>query len=301
MAYIGKTPTVGNFQKCDAISVVNGQAAYTLQVGGSNVSPESPNHVLVSLNGILQAPTDSYTISGSTLTFASNLATGDVIDFVMLLGNVLDLGTPSDDTVTAAKIVDDAISEEHLDVTAITGHTAETSAADADTILIHDDSASALRKMTRSNFLSGVGGTNTPLVAVRASTDQTISDLTNTKVQLDTEMIDTDNTFDSSSNYRWSPAVAGKYYISGTTSINIASAGKYIQALIYKNGSLASYSQDVGEGTNATYTVTVDLIDDNDGNDYYELYIRHNYGSNRSLNHSATGLYTRFFGFKLLT
>ena len=110
MAYIGKTPTVGNFQKCDAISVVNGQAAYTLQVGGSNVSPESPNHVLVSLNGILQAPTDSYTISGSTLTFASNLATGDVIDFVMLLGNVLDLGTPSDNTVTGAKLNNDVIS-----------------------------------------------------------------------------------------------------------------------------------------------------------------------------------------------
>jgi hypothetical protein len=110
MAYIGKTPTVGNFQKCDAISVVNGQAAYTLQVGGSNVSPETPNHVLVSLNGVLQAPTDSYTISGSTLTFASNLATGDVIDFVMLLGNVLDLGTPSDNTVTGAKLNNDVIS-----------------------------------------------------------------------------------------------------------------------------------------------------------------------------------------------
>ena len=114
MAYIGKTPTVGNFQKCDAISVVNGQAAYTLQVGGTNVSPESPNHVLVSLNGILQAPTDSYTISGSTLTFASNLATGDVIDFIMLLGNVLDLGTPSDNTVSTAKIVDGAITSGKL-------------------------------------------------------------------------------------------------------------------------------------------------------------------------------------------
>ena len=59
--YIGKQPTVGNFQKCDAISVVNGQAAYTMQVGGTNVSPESVNHMLVSLNGILQAPTDSFT------------------------------------------------------------------------------------------------------------------------------------------------------------------------------------------------------------------------------------------------
>tara|TARA_E500000305_G_scaffold33182_1_gene25165 strand:- start:56 stop:1147 length:1092 start_codon:yes stop_codon:yes gene_type:complete len=103
MAYIGKEPTIGNFQKCDAISVVNGQAAYTLQVGGTNVVPESVNHMLVSLNGILQAPTDSFTVSGSTLTFASNLATGDVIDFVMILGNVLDLGVPSDSTVTNAK------------------------------------------------------------------------------------------------------------------------------------------------------------------------------------------------------
>ena len=163
MAYIGKQPVVGNFQVCDAISVVNGQAAYTLQVGGVNVAPESANHMLVSLNGILQKPGSSFTISGSTMTFASNLATGDVIDFVQILGNVLDLGVPSDDTVTAAKIADDAVSDEHLDVTAITGQTAETSAADADTIIIHDDSASALRKMTRSNFLSGVGGNNTPL------------------------------------------------------------------------------------------------------------------------------------------
>jgi hypothetical protein len=110
MAYIGKQPVVGNFQKCDAITVVNGQAAYTMQVGGSNVSPESENHMLVSLNGILQAPVDSFTISGSTITFASNLATGDVIDFIMLLGNVLDLGTPSDNTVTAAKLNNDIIS-----------------------------------------------------------------------------------------------------------------------------------------------------------------------------------------------
>ena len=104
MAYIGKTPVIGNFQKCDSISVVNGQAAYTLQVGGANVSPQSENHMLVSLNGILQAPVDSFTVSGSTLTFASNLITGDVIDFVMILGNVLDLGVPSDNTVSLAKL-----------------------------------------------------------------------------------------------------------------------------------------------------------------------------------------------------
>ena len=109
MAYIGKEPIVGNFQKCDAITVVNGQAAYTLQVSSTNVVPESANHMLVSLNGILQAPTTSFSVSGSTLTFASNLITGDVIDFVMLLGNVLDLGVPSDATVTTAKIADSSV------------------------------------------------------------------------------------------------------------------------------------------------------------------------------------------------
>ncbi len=89
MAYIGKQPVVGNFQVCDAISVVNGQAAYTMQVSSTNVEPENANHMLVSLNGILQKPGSSFTISGATITFASNLATGDVIDFIILLGDVL--------------------------------------------------------------------------------------------------------------------------------------------------------------------------------------------------------------------
>ena len=109
MAYIGREPQVGNFQVCDAISVVNGQAAYTMQVGGANVSPETANHMIVSLNGIIQAPGSSFTVSGSTITFASNLVTGDVINFIHILGSVLDLGVPSDATVSTAKIVDGAV------------------------------------------------------------------------------------------------------------------------------------------------------------------------------------------------
>ena len=104
MAYIGKPPITGNFVKLDAISVVNGQAGYTMNNGGSAFTDyENVNQFLVSLNGILQAPTTSFTVSGSTLTFASNLSTGDVIDFVIVLGNTLDIGTPSDATVTQAK------------------------------------------------------------------------------------------------------------------------------------------------------------------------------------------------------
>tara|TARA_R100000655_G_scaffold51363_1_gene89093 strand:- start:1051 stop:2073 length:1023 start_codon:yes stop_codon:yes gene_type:complete len=123
MAYIGAEPQIGNYQICDAISVVNGQAAYTMQVSSTNVVPESANHMIVSLNGVIQKPGSSFTVSSSTITFASNLATGDSIDFIILLGNVLDLGVPSDstvttaklgaDAVTGAKIADDAIDSEH--------------------------------------------------------------------------------------------------------------------------------------------------------------------------------------------
>jgi hypothetical protein len=103
--------------------------------------------MIVSLNGVIQKPSSSFTVSGSTITFASNLATGDVIDFIQILGDVLDLGTPSDATVTAAKLAS----------TSITGQTAEATVADDDTVLIHDTSASALRKMTVSNLTANAG------------------------------------------------------------------------------------------------------------------------------------------------
>ena len=104
MPYIGKQPITGNFIKLDTISVVNGQAAYTMQKDSANFSPASANQVLVSLNGIIQNPSSSFTISGSTITFASNLVTGDVINFILVLGDVLNIGTPSDNTVTNDKL-----------------------------------------------------------------------------------------------------------------------------------------------------------------------------------------------------
>jgi hypothetical protein len=139
MAYIGKEPQVGNYQICDAISVVNGQAAYTMQVSSANVNPESANHMIVSLNGIIQKPGSSFTISGSTITFASNLVTNDVIDYIMLLGNVLDLGTPSDNTVTAAKIGANAVTGAKLNTDVISAQTAlATAPADTDEFMVSD-------------------------------------------------------------------------------------------------------------------------------------------------------------------
>ena len=141
MSYIGRKPTVGNFQICDAISVVNGQAAYTMQVGSVNVIPQSANHMIVSLNGTIQKPNSSFTVSGSTITFSSNLATGDVIDFIQILGDVLDLGVPSDATVTTAKIVDANITTAKLADSAIT--TAKIAGQAVDVSKIEDGAVTA--------------------------------------------------------------------------------------------------------------------------------------------------------------
>ena len=103
MAYIGKQPQIGNYIKCDAITT-SATTTFNLTAGGVAVYPQTATNCIVSLNGIIQAPTDAYTISGSTIIFASALTTSDVIDFITVLGDVLSIGTPSDGTVSLAKL-----------------------------------------------------------------------------------------------------------------------------------------------------------------------------------------------------
>ena len=171
MSYIGRKPTVGNFQICDAISVVNGQAAYTMQVGSVNVLPETANHMIVSLNGTIQKPggaNPSFTVSGSTITFASNLATGDVIDFIQILGDVLDLGVPSDATVSTAKIVDANVTTAKIaDANVTLAKLSATGTKDATTFLRGDNTFAAVSGGTYTihatdeyNYYTSTGGTS---------------------------------------------------------------------------------------------------------------------------------------------
>ena len=103
MGYLGNQPTIGAYHKLDAISTVNGQATYNLLLDSVAFTPQSANHMLVVVNGIVQSPTTNYNISGSTIVFTSNLVTGDVINEIRVFGDVLNIGTPSDATVTNAK------------------------------------------------------------------------------------------------------------------------------------------------------------------------------------------------------
>ena len=278
MPYIWKQPVVGNFQVCDAISVVNCQAAYTMQVASTNVSPESAFHMLVSLNGVLQKPGSSFTISGSTITFASNLVTNDVIDFIILLGDVLNIGTPSDDTVATASIQANAVTAAKFNADVISGQTAlGAEPADTDEFLISD--AGTLKRIDYSYIK---GGVSTPYVSVGLSSDQSLSDDSAAKVQFDSEIVDSDSKFASN---RFTPTVSGKYFVSCNltfeTDVRLRFDG--VTCYIYKNGSavIQTFSRTENNAFEAEgYTQSVSGIVDCDTDDYIEIYAKVNVTAN---------------------
>ena len=209
------------------------------------------------------------------------------------------------DAVDATKIADDAISEEHLDVTAITGHTAETSIATDDLILISDTSASgALKKMTRANFVSGIGGTNTPAFEARLSSgDVTLSNDTATKLNINDEIYDSNNCYDNSSNYRFTPTTSGKYYVYGSIYYQGSATDniKSFQTMLYKNGSpiKVSYLGNPNEPFQSGCIMIACVTDMNGSSNYLELFAHSEFSTGNVYVKSRVD--TFFGAYKLIT
>ena len=70
MPYIGKGVATGNFVKLDAITA-SATATYALTNGGVAFTPESVNQMIVSLNGVIQNPGTSFSLSGSNIVLSS--------------------------------------------------------------------------------------------------------------------------------------------------------------------------------------------------------------------------------------
>ena len=146
-------------------------------------------------------------------------------------------------------------------------------------------------------FENASGGANTPFFLANVTTAQTVASGTSTKVTGFADIYDTSNTFASN---RFTPGVAGYYYLEGSVSLNTPNSSTYLQSQIYKNGSLIAWSIDI-LGSGNTALVTASIIDLADSNDYYEMYIRQNSGGDIDTNTNADAKYNRFLGYKLIT
>jgi len=135
MAYIGKKPSdiTRAIATNDTFTGDGSTTTFTLSQGAA-----SANDLTVVVNNVRQEPgtgSKSYTLTQPTsLIFNTAPASGDEI-YVINPTQV--------ESIVQAGDVSSGV---------ITGQTAESTVADADTILMFDASASALRKVTRANF-----------------------------------------------------------------------------------------------------------------------------------------------------
>ena len=143
MPFIGQEPLTGAYHVLDSITA-SATATYNLQLNSAAFSPATANQLLVSLNGVIQKPGSSFTISGSQITFSSALTSSDSIDFIIALGDVLNVGTPTDGSVATAKIAPSAVTTAKINANAVTvAKMASTLDLSSNTVTL-DKNASAL-------------------------------------------------------------------------------------------------------------------------------------------------------------
>ena len=213
MAYLGNSPARSfiSFER-QVFTIVNSQTAYTLDHSVTN-----ENDIRLVVNNVVQEPGSgkAYTASGTTLTLSAALTNGTDEMYCVYLGRATATEAPGAGSVGTSQLASEAVTNAKVASSIITGQTAETSIATDDLILLSDTSASgALKKMTRANFVSGIGGTNTPAFSTSITSNQNISNNSETKVAFATEQYDTASAFDASTNYRFTVPSdqAGKYF-----------------------------------------------------------------------------------------
>ena len=106
MAYVGKAPSSGRYSILDDISSsFTGSTAgpFNLTVNGTAISPGNEANCIISVSGVVQEPQTAFIITGSQITFTSNPAASDTF-FGVVLGDVFDIGTPTDSTVSAGSL-----------------------------------------------------------------------------------------------------------------------------------------------------------------------------------------------------
>ena len=268
MAYIGNTPAeaFSAFQKQDFST--SATTSYTLDHPVSN-----QNEIALFINFVRQEPTAAYTASGTTLTLTSATSSSDDM-YCVYLGKAIQTVNPASGSVGSSQVAS----------TIITGQTAETSIATDDLILLSDTSASgALKKMTRANFVTGLGLAECSFRAYQSSS-QGISNVTSTQVTLDTEDWDTDNAF-ASSTFTCPSDKAGKYIVVGAVRADPSWATtNQFNVMIYRNGAsnTGGFSSQNIVASKGNSMINVSIVNMSAG-DTLKLYLYHDEGGSESL------------------
>ena len=245
MAYVG-TPidTQNQFQSLQGkrFSGDASTTAFTL-----DIAPSSVFDIEVFVENVRQDPNSAYGISGTTLTFTGAPPSGTNNIYVVHQAKAVGTINPTNDSVTASSIADDAVESEHLNNNIISGQTAlGATPADTDEFLVSD--AGTIKRVDYSY----IKASNTPAFSARETNQQSLSHNTVTDLTFGTEEIDTDSAF-ASNKFTVPSGQGGKYYLEA-------------QINIYDNGSnISSVQFWIWKGSNSTKLTN--LYDTNDGSD----------------------------------
>jgi len=105
MAYVGASPEIGTFKKIDGISPAFNDTAteFTVTSSGASVLLQSPQQLILSLDGVIQEPGVAFSVSGSKVTFSAAPNANSTF-FAVQLGSVGDVGIPSAGSIDASMI-----------------------------------------------------------------------------------------------------------------------------------------------------------------------------------------------------
>ena len=112
MPYLGRqSGDSGQYIRCATITPDGSTTTFALTNvnGGAAVVPGSENNVLCSISGVIQAPSSAFTLNNSNIVFSAAPDAVDVVDFIIVLGETVSIGTPSDNTVSEIKLVNNAV------------------------------------------------------------------------------------------------------------------------------------------------------------------------------------------------
>lgn len=141
----------------------------------------------------------------------------------------------------------------------------------------------------------GTNASNSPTFWVTTGSDQTIAGDTTVQLNFDTETLDTNNAFDTTT-YRFTPQVAGTYWIYAQARFNDNADVDQWKIEIHKNGTAVAVGSTV---TRTQQTAQVgSLVQFNGSSDYISFHVYHS-ASGTSISVNAQAEYTYAQGFKL--